>query len=163
AAEAVARHAHLPVEKVQRVLDLFSTDMVARDVGDSIEEFLDGASPFRTNPLLRDPTTGDCVLVHQGLLVPSIREPVERTLEAANRWDRYGKRRGTYLEGAALALLEPLFPGCAVHRSFEYFVPDPRSAMPEAVPTEYTKLVEGDGLLVIDDVAVIVEAKAGAL
>jgi hypothetical protein len=54
-----------------------------------------------------------------------------------------------------------MLPGAAVHASLEYFVPDPSKS--ETAPTNYTKLVEGDGLLVLDDIAIILEAKGGAL
>jgi hypothetical protein len=50
-----------------------------------------------------------------------------------------------------------------VRRAVEYFVPDATAVTPQITPAEYTKLVEGDGLIVIDDVALIIEVKAVAL
>jgi hypothetical protein len=86
-----------------------------------------------------------------------------RALKKSAGWERYAKHRGDYLEREALRLLDGVFPGCTIHRGLDYFVPDPDATGPETLPERYTKRVEGDGLLLIDDVALILEAKAGAL
>jgi len=161
-AELIAREAHLTPEAVARILDAFAYDMVERDPADTVQEFFNGRSPLNTRPLLRAPS-GDSVMVHPGLLFPAIRPRVEEILKSADLFDRYSKHRGQYLEEATLGLLAPHFPGCMVHHSLEYFVPDPKAAASELEPSNFTKLVEGDGLLVVDDVAIIVEAKAGGL
>jgi hypothetical protein len=147
---------------VARILALFSTDMLLRDPADAARDFFAAQSSYRTAPLIHDPA-GDVALVYHGLLVPSIRERVESELKGTTAWNRYTKHRGAYLESEALSLLAPHFPGCATYSALEYFVPDPNAAAPQTSLQSYTKLVEGDGLLVLDDVAVIVEAKAGAL
>jgi len=159
---AIATRAGVDASVVQQVIDVFAYDMVVRDPGLAAEEFFDGHAPFRTRPILRDPD-GSWVPVHAGLLLPAVRERVEQRLKDANRWERYAKHRGDYLEEAALGLLTPNFPTATIHHGFEYFVPNPDSNVPEVIPAHFTKLVEGDGLLVVDDVALVVEAKAGAL
>jgi hypothetical protein len=160
--EIIAAEASLDSGVVDRVLDLFSSPLAARDPADAAREFFEGRSPFRTLPILREPE-GSSVVVHAGLLVPAIRERVEEELKNAAGWELYAKHRADYLERDTLRLLEQVFPGGTIHRAFEYFVPDPNVAAPETAPERYTKRVEGDGLLVIDDVALIIEAKAGAL
>lgn len=159
--EEVAAEAGVERAAVERILDVFSVGMSARSAADAASEFFEGRSPFRTRPLLRDPE-GAFVVVHQGLLVPAIRERVEEELKVTGRWERYAKRRGDYLESEALRLLGTNFTHAAVHHGLEYFVPATDGEQGEQ-PAKYTKLVEGDGLLVLDDLAVIVEAKAGAL
>lgn len=162
APEIIAEKAGVEASTVERVLGIFAFDMTPRDPAEAAREFFEGRSPFRTTPILRDPA-GSSVVVHEGLLIPAIRERVEQQLKATRHWDRYAKHRGDHLEREALALLVPHFPTCVVHRAFEYFVPNPDAPHPETEPSNYTKLVEGDGLIIVDDVALIVEAKAGAL
>ena len=158
----IADAASVDQEQVRSALDVFAVDMAERDATEAAQDFFAGGAPFRTRPLLRDPG-GRSVVVHDGLLLPAIRKRVEQKLNAAARWDRYAKHRGEYLERAALALLSPHFPTAVVHHAFEYFIPNPDATTPEESPARFTKLVEGDGLLVVDDVALIIEAKAGAL
>jgi hypothetical protein len=160
--EVVAEASSLEVDVVARVVDLFSTPMTSRTAKEAAQEFFEGRSPFRSAPLLRDPA-GDTVVVQHSLLMPAIRERVEAELKSTGHWDRYARHRGDYLESASVKLLAPLLPGCTVYTSFEYFVPDPLASPPQSEPHEYTKLVEGDALLVLGDVALIIEAKAGAL
>jgi hypothetical protein len=159
---ALADEAGLNVETVGAVLDLFTVDLGERTPLEVIEDFLRGDSPLRARPIVRN-VAGDRVIVHDGLLLPAIRERIEEELKRAGLADRYSKRRGEHLESAALALLTPHLPGAVVHKAFEYFVPDPDALVPQTDPATFSKLVEGDGLLLVDDVAVIVEAKAGAL
>jgi hypothetical protein len=76
---------------------------------------------------------------------------------------RTSKHRGAHLEDAAAELFVPHLPGADVQMGFEYFVPDPDAAAPQDEPAQYIKRAEGDVLLVVDDVAIIIEAKAVAL
>jgi hypothetical protein len=103
------------------------------------------------------------MLVHEALALPAVREVLEEALKKAGRLDSYEKHRGRWVEDAALDLLADVFPGAEVRRAFEYFVPDPKAVTPQMTPAEYTKFVEADGLIVIDDVALIIEVKAVAL
>lgn len=137
-------------------------DLGERTPLEVVEDFLRGDSPLRVRPIVRH-ASGDRVIVHDGLLLPAIRERIEEELKRADLADQYSKRRGDHLESAALALLAPHLPGAVIHKAFEYFVPDPDALVPQTDPATFSKLVEDDGLLLVDDVAVIVEAKAGAL
>jgi hypothetical protein len=75
----------------------------------------------------------------------------------------YEKHRGEWVENAAVDLLSGVLPGAQVFRGFNYFVPDPRAAVPQTEPEKFTKRVESDGLILIDDVALIIEVKSVAL
>lgn len=161
--EAISDACSVDVDTVMSVLSAFALPLEERDVGDAALEFFAGRSPFRTTPILDDGAGSRCV-VHHGLLGPAIKERVEGLLKGSPKeWNIYASHRGRYLEEEALRLLAGMLPGAVVHSGFEYFVPDPQAASPQTDPASFTKLVEGDGLLVVDDVAVIVEAKSGAL
>jgi hypothetical protein len=148
---------------VDRVLELLSIDMQAGDPGTAAVSFLEGRSPFRLSPILRDPQTQTATIVQHGLLLESIREAVERQLVVSPDWETYNRHRAAFVERKALDLIAPSFPGAVTHQGFKYFVPNPSQLQSENTPSKYTKIVEADGLLLVDDVALIVEAKAGSL
>jgi hypothetical protein len=158
--DVIAQSAGVDGEIVRIVLDLFATPLIDRPPAEAALEFFQGRSPLRVRPVLRDPD-GSSVVVHGGLLIPAIRERAEEALRGDQlAWDTYSKHRGQYLEKAAADLVAVHLPGCTSHLGLKYFVP---AASAETKPAQYTKLVEGDGLLVVDDVAIVIEAKAGAL
>ena len=103
------------------------------------------------------------MLVHEALALPAVREVIETRLKAAGRSDTYLRHRGHWVENEAVDLLAGVVPAARILRGFNYFVPDPQSAVPQAVPEEYTKRVEGDGLILIDDVELIIEVKSVTL
>lgn len=158
--ESIAEHAEVDVEIVRRVRALFTTPMVASPAGDAAVDFFQGLSTLRTRPLVGDPG-GTSVVVHGALPIPAIRERVEEALRADQKaWDLYSKHRGTYLEHSSCALVAEHLPGSVQHLGLEYFVP---GSDIELAPERYSKLVEGDALLIADDVAVVIESKAVAL
>lgn len=158
--DVIAARAGVDVGIVRTVLELFTTPLVARPPAEAALEFFQGRSPLRVRPILRDPD-GSSVGVHGGLLIPAIRERVEQGLRAdQGAWDAYSKYRGQHLEEAAADLVAACLPSCTSHLGLEYFVP---ATDIQTEPAQYTKLVEGDGLLVVDDVAVVIEGKAVAL
>lgn len=160
--EKLAAYTELSETVVSAVVDAFTLPRPQESAREVAQAFLTGTSPLRMAPLLRD-SKGQVLLVHDVLALPAIRETLEQRLKDARHWDGYSKHRGAYLEQAAAELLERHLPGAQVYEGFEYFVPDPAAAVPQAGPARYTKRVEGDVLLVIDDIALIVEAKAVAL
>src|SRR5206468_2531708 len=93
----------------------------------------------------------------------AVREVIETRLKAANRWNAYKRHRGDWVENTAIDLLAGALPGTKVLRGFNYFVPDPNAATPQTEPDKFTKRVEGDGLIIVDDVALIIEVKSVAL
>ncbi|MGC4901171.1 hypothetical protein ACLQ2Y_17760 [Micromonospora echinospora] len=158
--EVIARSAGVDVETFRTVLDLFTTPLVQRSPAEVALEFFQGRSPLRVRPILQD-SHGSFVVVHGGLLIPAIRERVEEALRSDQRaWDVYSKHRGQYVERAAADLVTAHLPECVSHLGLEYFVPATNA---ETEPPRYTKIVEGDGLLICDDVAVIIESKAVAV
>ncbi|MFB7122973.1 hypothetical protein [Kitasatospora sp. NPDC056273] len=158
----IAGHCGLRPEVVQAVVSAFTLPARPRAAREVALEFFTGRSTLRVTPLLQD-DRGRALLVHDALLLPAVRELIEQRLKDAGRWDAYSKHRGAYVERTAIDLLLRHLPGAVAHIGFEYRVPDPSDPSPRSGPAGYTKTVEADGLIVVDDVAIVVETKAGAL
>ncbi|MEV5962741.1 hypothetical protein AB0L70_13320 [Kribbella sp. NPDC051952] len=157
----VAAETGLPPDKIESILDLFTSSLEHDSAVDLVERFFRGDNPLRLRPILRHPS-GRRLVVHESLLLPAFRERIEEALKIAGRTDRYLRRRAKDLEDAALSHLKSMLPNSIVHGSFEYFIPHPEKPN-EVEPSSFTKFVESDGLIIVDDVALIVEAKSGAL
>jgi hypothetical protein len=152
----------MPQAVVESIVDAFALDMPGESATVAIAKFANGESGVRLRPLIRDPS-GQFAFVSSALLLPSLRETIEGHLKATTAWPIYEKRRGVFLENAAVRYLSDILPTADVTNSIEYFIPNPDSTDPELTPPEYTKLVETDSLFVVDDVAIIVEAKSGSV
>ena len=101
------------------------------------------------------------MLVHDAQNLVAIREGLERYLKTTASWEAYQKHRGDLLESRTQALFARVFRGARIWNGFNYYVPD-NEAEAAGDPAGYTKRVEGDHLIVQDDVAIIVEDKAVA-
>lgn len=161
AAADVAAALDMPVELVESVLDEFAIAIGEATALDLAEAFVEGRNPLRTHPVVKT-TRGDYMLVHDALTLPAIRENLESVLKSTPVWERYQKWRGDLAESLTQAAFEQVLPGADVYASFDYFVPA-NEAEGEGDPTGYTKRVEGDLLLVLDDVAIVVEVKSNAM
>lgn len=158
---AVAAQAGYERSTVEAVLDAFTLTGLS-DIGEALERFFRGDNPLRTAPIVSD-GQGRRMVVHDALALPAVREVIETRLKVGNRVEDYNDHRGKTVEKLALDLLAGVLPGAIVHRAFDYFVPDPKASTPQADPKRFTKRVEADGLILIDDVALIVEVKSVAL
>ncbi|MEV6059879.1 hypothetical protein AB0L62_07725 [Nocardia asteroides] len=159
-AVTVAAQSGLAIETVQTVLDLFTASVPTDPPAQVALEFFRGGSPLRMRPLLRA-VDGSYALAHGALFIHAVRERVEAELKSdIAAWNAYQKHRGEYLEASCLRLLAAHLPGYTVHSGFDYLVPGNGA---EQRPQDFTKKVEGDGLLILDDVAFVVEAKAVAM
>ncbi len=143
--DELARRTGYPVSTVTAVLDAFTLNGLA-DSAEAVERFFTGDNPLRTAPIITD-GNGSRMLVHDGLALPAVREVIESRLKAAGKVAAYDRHRGQWVEDHAVDLLAGLFPGAAVHRGFDYFIPDPEAASPQTNPRDYTKRVEADGLI----------------
>lgn len=161
--EDLADESGLTLETVRAFLAVFEQGPAAADAGDVVSDAISGPSPLRTRPILRD-AQGRRFLVHGGIGIHAVREALEAGLKKPSRnWNEYSDRRGAYLERKTLKHLSKILPGAQVRGTFKYFGPRPGSNEAAGKPANYTTLFESDGLLVIDDIALIVEAKAGSL
>jgi hypothetical protein len=154
----IAEQSGLALEVVNAVIDAFRFKPSKRSIADNVLAFASGDNPWRTNPLL----VGDdgCVmLLHDAMNVPAVRENCEQLLQGDEAWEIYQANRGRVLEDRVRRIFEKLMPGANVLANYEYFIPSHESESGGG-PGTYTKRVEGDLLVVLDDVAIIVESKA---
>lgn len=158
---SIAAATNISVDRVDRILEFFTCDVSHLDADTLADQFFDGVNPLRLRPILRHPS-GRRYLSNDALIVPAVRERVEEAFKTAanGSFDRYVRRRGKVVETAALELLQSIFPSAEARDSFKYFVPKDDT---QRTPEKYSLRVEGDGLLIIDDVALVLEVKSGAL
>jgi hypothetical protein len=146
---------------VEAVLDFFTLDMSGKTSREAVDDFTGGLSPLRTHPLISS-ANARVMLVHDAQNPVAIRERFEQHLKTTALWDTYQQHRGHLLESRTQALFARVLPGAHTWDGFKYYVPvDEAEAAGD--PAGYTKRVEGDHLIVQDDVAIIVEDKAVAM
>ncbi|MPV36948.1 preprotein translocase subunit SecA [Georgenia subflava] len=161
AAADLAAHCDLPEGTVTSVLNHFRLDVGQWSPRQVIDEFVSGNNPLRTNPVIHH-SDGRVMLVHNAHNLVAVRESLEQHLKGTARWEIYQKMRGNLLESRTQDAMQRVFPGAESWHGFEYYVPATAEES-HADPSSYTKRVEGDHLIVQDDVAVIVEDKAVAV
>ncbi|MCL2483349.1 MAG: hypothetical protein FWF43_08060 [Propionibacteriaceae bacterium] len=152
----VAARVGLSTEIADKVVGFFAAKPLER-AETALRAYLDGNSPVRTQPLIC--RKGLAMIIHPALIADAVKSAFEDALKGSAYWDTYAAHRAKYLENRIADLFSQLVPGIAGHHGIEYFVPASTS---EAIgdPANYTKLVEGDHLFVLHDVAFIVEDKA---
>ncbi|MGW1341383.1 hypothetical protein ACWCOV_10050 [Kribbella sp. NPDC002412] len=161
ALEDVVAAAGLEPDVVRAVAEQFRLEVDDWTPVRAVREFTSGNNPLRTNPLLVT-RSGRMMLVHDALTLNAVRENLEQVLKTSAAWEQYQAHRGKVLEHRISENLARVVPDARTWEGFEYFAP----ATPEEAagdPATYSKLVEGDLLVVKGDVAVIVEAKAVTL
>lgn len=155
--EGISASTGLSITTVGKVVDFFAFKLDGVTTTAALDSFLSGNSPFQQAPLIW--RGGEhLALIHPALIYPAIKDGLEGALKNSAAWDTYQANRGKYLEGQIAVILARVLPGALEWHDVEYFVPDNQDETGD--PSEYTKLVEGDHLFVLDDVAVIVEDKA---
>ncbi|MFJ4908831.1 preprotein translocase subunit SecA [Streptomyces sp. NPDC093249] len=160
--EGIVAHSGISKEIAKAVIERFRLDLKAIAAEDVVNDFSAGKNPMRIRPLIVD-SRGRVMLAHPALNAVAIRENLEQYLKSSTVWTRYAKHRGDLLESRTRIALSRVLPTAHYRDAFEYYVPANSVEEQNADPSKYTKLVEGDHLAVIDDVAIIVEDKAVAL
>ncbi|WP_181436702.1 MULTISPECIES: hypothetical protein [unclassified Curtobacterium] len=159
--ERVALAAGVEETVARAVLDHFAPDTGSATPREILDAFVGGDNELRTNPVIRT-RLGGYLLVHDALVLPAIRENLEQELKGLPVWEVYQSERGALLEDLGEKAFRDLLPKATIFKAFDYFVPKDESE--EGLdPAQYTKKVEGDLFLTLDDVAIIVEAKAVAI
>lgn len=153
----VAAQAALSQEVAAKIAEFFAAPKPPDGPGGALRAYLDGNSPLHSHPIV---SRDDLVMVvHPALVADAVKSAFEDALKNSNHWDLYALHRGKYLEDRVAALFGELIPGVTAYHGIEHFVPlDELEASGD--PSGYTKLVEGDHLFVLHDVAFIVEDKA---
>lgn len=153
----VAAQAGLSEEVAAKVAECFAAPTPPDGLESALRAYLDGNSPLRSHPVV---SRDDLVMVvHPALIADAVKSAFEDALKDSKYWDPYTLHREKYLEDRVAALFDTLVPGVTAYHGIEYFVPVDESEE-SGDPSGYTKLVEGDHLFVLHDVAFIVEDKA---
>ncbi|MDT0421120.1 preprotein translocase subunit SecA [Streptomyces evansiae] len=160
--DAIAAHTGISGKRVEAVVERFRLDLGSATPAEVVDAFMTGRNPMRTRPLVQA-ENGRLMLPHSALNVFAVRENLEDHLKASAAWDRYAKHRGDLLESRTRTALGRVLPGARYRDAFEYYVPANGCEERAADPAGYTKRVEGDHLVLLDDIAIIVEDKAVAL
>jgi hypothetical protein len=151
----------VPEDRVRAVVERFRLDVSATNPAEVVEAFTAGDNPWRTHPLVVT-NSGRVMLPHDALTVDAIRQNFEAHLKRSPVWENYAKHRGDLLETRTSIALKRILPGAQFRDAFEYYVPNTQAELDGGDPKKYTKRVESDHLVLLDDVALIVEDKAVA-
>ncbi|MBR7835187.1 hypothetical protein KDL01_18080 [Actinospica durhamensis] len=162
AVEEVIARTGIAEERVRAVVERFRLDHERFTPAEAVDAFSAGRNPFRPQSLIVG-HDGRLMLPHPALSAPAVRESLEEHLKKSPAWDKYQKYRGDLLESRTRVALGRVLPGARYRDAIEYFVPANEAEARGSDPAKYTKRVEGDHLVILDDVAVIVEDKAVAL
>ncbi len=142
----------VPEEELDAMLSLMSIDLDADNSG-AVADFLNGNNPMRTRPFLaRANESGDRIymLIQPTSLIFNMRELFEAALTSEPTDQAYIKHRGQLLEERGMsALVRALRPETALV-NVTYVGAD-------------RQRFETDGLLILGEVAIIVEAKSNRL
>jgi hypothetical protein len=159
----IAARTGIPVERVDAVVERFRLDLGTASATEAVDAFTTGKNPLRAHPLVVA-DSGRLMLPHPTLNASAVRENLEEVLKTwAPVRDKYTKHRGDLLESRTRAALQRALPGAHFRDGVEYYLPANDTEAEAAAPAKYTKRTEGDHLIVLDDVALIVEDKAVAL
>ncbi|MFI6082518.1 preprotein translocase subunit SecA [Streptomyces sp. NPDC051217] len=162
AVEDVVAHTGVLEERVRAVIERFRLDLGETSTAQVVDAFSTGKNPLRVRPLIVG-ANGRMILPHPALNVFAVRENLEEHLKKSAVWSKYAKHRGDLLESRTRVALSRVLPGAHYRDAFEYYVPADSIEAANADSAKYTKRVEGDHLVLLDDVAIIVEDKAVAL
>jgi len=146
--------------EVEAVLKYFTVDLDGATPQEVVDEYTSGNNPLRTHPVIA--VDNRYMLIHDTQNLGAVRENLEQHLKGTTSWEVYQKLRGELLETRTQDALKRILPTADFRDGFEYYVPvsHAEEALP---PSKYTKRVEGDHLVLIDDVAIIIEDKAVAV
>ena len=126
----------------------------------SADAFTAGDNPLRPRPFIA--TGGDRVLLpHHTLSADAVKENLEEYLKEHEALGEVPEPSRLPPQTRVRAALERVLPAGNISDAFNYFVPANEAEDASADPANYTKKVEGDHLVVVDDLAFIVEDKAG--
>lgn len=147
----LASESGIPLERMQKALAFFSLEF-----GSAEQEF---TLPWHVHALKQSPfiRNGERFMCpNRKLFLWTIQQRLEAALKNAsgssNVFEKYSARRADYLENEALRLLSQALGGVKTHHSLKY----------KWSENGQDREGELDGLVIYDDVAFLVEAKAGA-
>lgn len=168
--EEIAVAAQIDAETAIQVLNSYAqTFDTSVDAVDRVYNMLTGTNPFLTTPLITD-GEGNFVATTNDVGLDSLRRIFEKALPPNSpefvRYDKGARQKAS--ESIALEQLEKILGVPPRFASFEYIAPTTTAAEHLLDRTcddlnRVGKQVEGDGLFVIDDVAIILEVKGKSI
>lgn len=159
----LADHVGVAVDTVRKVVEQFQVNIDGMTPAEVVDAFMAGNNPFRTRPIVVA-DDGRIMLPHNALNADAVKENLEAHLKAVpSNWSKYDLHRGKTLERRTTAALARALPGANHRDGVEYYLPSNELELQSGDPAKYTKRVEGDHLVLVDDVAFIIEDKAVAL
>lgn len=169
-ARSIAKCGKVPVERVQRILNTFSTPALSQDPETLVAAYVEGRNPLAGIGLITD-DHGNYLMLQDAIPVDYVRRIIERKIKevGGRAWDRYGRHRDQFAEKQARKLLATLLDvSSPTYPSLKYLAPpqdNPSCDLTQTAnnPKSYAHTVEGDGLFVIGDVAICLETKAGSI
>lgn len=165
--EDVSRASSLETETVEKVLEFFSIELSDGDAHGLLWSYVNGRNPLGGRGLLRD-MEGRHIILMEAIPKDHVRPRLEEAIKGTPQWSKYGKYRDARMEDFALETLSSCLMNAPSFKGFKYYAPEDgfdTSVLDRDCSdrTRVAKLVEGDGLFLIEDVAICVEVKAGAL
>jgi hypothetical protein len=144
--EQLAEHTGVDVGRVGSFLELFSTEFGQPTFG----PVFTGQHILRQRPVIRD-GDGNYLCTYTGNLLFALRHQIEDALKRdSGAWERYNRVRKQYVEDSAVAYLQAALKTPKAWANLTYTI-------------DGEGPYELDGLVTLDAVAVLVEAKAAAL
>ncbi len=169
-ANDVAPSADVSEETALAVLTSFSQFFdSAISATDRVYDMLVGTNPFLSTPLVSD-GAGHFVSTSNEVGNDSLRRIFEKALTSSGKdFTSYDQKiRVAMSEQIALDGLSSILDTPPSHAAFKYFAPENEEEIGQlgsgcADPAAVGKQVEGDGLFIIDDVAIVVETKGKSM
>lgn len=162
--EQISARAALDRDVSSRILELFSIRPDGRPPVSLVRDFINGRNPMAGTAMLHDPARGYLPLPG-AMALDEIRRTCEAPIKGTKSWTRYGRARDQAVERVAADTLAALLTGqAAAHRNLRYRdSADGHDLSHGSTSHPNAPVTEADCLLVLDGVALCVEAKAGDL
>jgi hypothetical protein len=167
-AEDISELTGLSFETITAVLNTFSIHFLSMTPVEACTKFVHGNNLTAGKGMLRD-ANGNYLILGDPIPHDYLRPTIEAALKASVRkWEQYQRHRDTWAEKTSAQLVAKLFDQKqATYTSLKYRAPIEGRlsdlARDSLDPKAGTLDTEADALLIIDDVAVCVEVKAGAI
>ena len=146
----IANRANIDLGSASAFLDAFSLPFGQKRIADN---WPSRYQPQYLAPLIR--LDEDAYFAHLNTALPwAVRSNLERKLRDAGLWQSYERHRSDTVEAEALRLLTAILAGGRSFRNLQYSMPDAHGNL-----VQY----EVDGLILYDEVLVVVEAKGGSI
>ena len=169
-AEDIEVESGIDISRVEMILSSHSQEFDASvEAKTRVLQILSGDMTFQERPLLRD-EDGYCIAVANEIGSDSLRRVFESAIngdpKAFRRYDQ--KVRAKVSEKLAVEHISRILGAASINLGFEYYsTEDPSSFIhlsnTAEAPWDSANLVESDALLVLGDIAVVVEVKAKSI